>query len=68
MKRQYHNYTANALFFFTAVITFVGSIFFQPMLVGNLWINEFIYILLPPILIVRLSKWSEEDIFRLEDI
>ncbi len=67
MKRQYPTITqANALFFFTAVITFVGSIFFQPI-VGfgaNLWINEFIYILLPPILIVRLSKWSEEDIFR----
>lgn len=57
---------ANILFFVTAVITLAGSAFFQPKLgLGtNLWINEFVYILLPPLLLTRINKWSIEDVYR----
>lgn len=57
---------ANFLFFMTAVITLAGSVFFQPKLgIGtNLWINEFVYILFPPLLLARLNGWSVEDVYR----
>ena len=57
---------ANILFFITAVITLAGSAFFQPKLgIGtNLWINEFVYILFPPLLLARLNGWPVEDVYR----
>lgn len=67
MKRQYPTIAqANGTFLLIAVITLLGSIFFQPRLgIGtNLWINELVYILLPPLLIVKLFGWSEEDVFK----
>lgn len=66
MKRQEPTIAqANGLFFITAVLTLVSSSYLQPKLgMGtNLWINEFAFILLPPLLIVKLSYWSVEDIF-----
>lgn len=67
IKRQSPTITqANIAFFITAVITLVGSAFFQPRLgVGtNLWINEFVYILFPPLLLVWINGWSVEDVYR----
>lgn len=66
-KRQFPTITqANILFFITAVITLASSAFFQPRLgLGtNLWINEFVYILFPPLLLARVNKWSVEDVYR----
>jgi len=57
---------ANIMFFFTAVATLLGSMFFQPKLGirTNLWINEFVYILLPPVLLAYVYGWSFEDVYR----
>lgn len=56
------------MFFVTAVVTLAGSVFFQPKLgIGaNLWINEFVYILLPPLAIAGAKKWPVEDVYRLK--
>lgn len=70
LKRQSPTVTqANILFFITAVITLAGSAFFQPKLgLGtNLWINEFVYILLPPLLLAKVNGWSVEDIYRFKE-
>ncbi len=67
IKKQTPTVTqANIVFFTTAVATLLGSAFFQPKLgLGtNLWINEFIYILLPPVLLARFYGWSFEDVYR----
>jgi uncharacterized protein len=67
IKRQSPTiYQANLLFFITAVATLAGSAFFQPKLgLGtNLWINEFVYILIPPLLLARFYKWPVEDVYR----
>ncbi len=67
IKRQSSTITqANILFFITAAVTLAGSAFFQPKLgLGtNLWINEFVYILLPPLLLAKLNGWSVEDVYR----
>lgn len=59
---------ANILIFITAVVTLAGSAFFQPRLgIGtNVWINEFVYILFPPLLIARIKGWSIENVYRLK--
>lgn len=60
---------ANVLFFLTAVVTLASSIVFAPRLgIGtNLWINEFVYILLPPLLLATVQGWSLEEVYRLKD-
>jgi len=67
MKGKYPTITqANILFFITAVVTLAGSVLFQPILGmgANLWINEYVYILLPPLLLARFNKWPVEDVYR----
>lgn len=56
----------NIQFFVTAVITMAGSSIFLPKLgMGtNLWINEFVYILLPPLLFAKLNGWPIETTYR----
>lgn len=56
---------ANGLFFLTAALTLMGSYFFQPRLgLGtNVWINELVYILLPPLLLAKAQNWSLEEIY-----
>jgi len=66
-KLKYPTITqANILFFITAVITLISSSFFQSRLgLGtNLWINEFVYILFPPLLLARVNEWSVEDVYK----
>lgn len=55
-------------FFITAVMTLLSSAFFQPRfgLGTNLWINEFVYILFPALLLARINGWSVEDVYRLK--
>ncbi|NLM45493.1 MAG: CPBP family intramembrane metalloprotease [Firmicutes bacterium] len=57
---------ANTLFFITAVLTLAGSALFQPILgLGtNLWINEFVYILFPALLLARVNDWPVEEVYR----
>ena len=58
---------ANMLFFIIVVVTLAGSAILQPKLgLGtNLWINEFVYILFPPLLLAKINGWSVEDVYRL---
>jgi membrane protease YdiL (CAAX protease family) len=44
----------------------VSSKLFLPRLgIGtNLWINEFIYMLLPPLLIAKVNGWSVEEVYK----
>lgn len=66
MKRQYPTTAqANGLFFITVVLTYVGSsLLILRLGIGtNLWINEYVYILLPALLFVKQSKWPVDDIF-----
>lgn len=70
IKRQSPTITqANMLFFITAVVTLTSSAFFQPKLgLGtNLWINEFVYILLPSLLLARVNGWSVEDVYKFRE-
>jgi membrane protease YdiL (CAAX protease family) len=57
---------ASVLFFITAVVTFISSVLLQPLLgMGtNLWINEYVYILAPPLLLALYNKWRIEDVYR----
>lgn len=57
---------ANIIFFILAVVTLISSAFFQPKLgLGtNLWINEFIYILFPPLFLARINGWTIENVYR----
>ena len=67
IKRQSPTVTqANILFLITVIITIAGSAFFQPRLgLGtNLWINEFVYILFPPLLLAKVNGWSVEEVYR----
>lgn len=67
IKRQFPTAAqGNAVFLFAVVITWVSSIFLQPRLgLGtNLWINEYVWILLPPLLLTRLQGWSVEEVYR----
>lgn len=67
IKRQSPTVTqANILFLITVIITIAGSAFFQPRLgLGtNLWINEFVYILFPPLLLAKVNGWSVEKVYR----
>lgn len=61
---------ANIMFFITAVVTLAGSVFFQPRLgIGtNLWINEFVYILFPPLLMAWINGWPIENVYRFRKI
>lgn len=61
---------ANIMFFITAVVTLAGSAFFQPKVgIGtNLWINEFVYILFPPLLMARINGWPAEVAYRFKKI
>lgn len=71
VKRQSPTITqANIMFFITAVITLVGSAFFQPRLgTGtNLWINEYVYILFPPLLMAWINGWPVEKVYRFRKI
>lgn len=59
---------ANAVFLLTAVLTLVSSLYFQSI-VGfgaNLWINEYVLILLPPLLLARVQGWPLEEVYRLK--
>jgi membrane protease YdiL (CAAX protease family) len=57
---------ANKLFFLTVLLTITGTAIFGTRLgMGtNLWFNEFLYILLPPLLLARLRGWSLEEVFK----
>ena len=57
---------ANKLFFLTVLLTIAGTAIFGTRLgMGtNLWFNEFLYILLPPLLLARLRGWSLEEVFK----
>ena len=71
IKRQSPSITqANIMFFITAVITLAGSAFFQPRLgTGiNLWINEYVYILFPPLLMAWINGWPVEKVYRFRKI
>jgi len=71
VKKQFPTITqANIMFFITAVLTLAGSILLQPKLgTGtNLWINEFVYILLPPLLLARINRWPVETVYRFNKI
>ena len=71
IKRQSPTITqANIMFFITAVITLAGSAFFQPRLgTGiNLWINEYVYILFPPLLMAWINGWPVEKVYRFRKI
>jgi len=71
VKKQSPTITqANIMFFITAVLTLAGSILLQPKLgTGtNLWINEFVYILLPPLLLARINRWPVETVYRFNKI
>lgn len=71
IKRQSPSITqANIMFFITAVITLAGSVFFQPRLgTGiNLWINEYVYILFPPLLMAWINGWPVEKVYRFRKI
>lgn len=71
IKRQSPTITqANIMFFITAVITLAGSAFFQPRLgTGtNLWINEYVYILFPPLLMAWINGWPIEKVYRFRRI
>lgn len=71
IKRQSPTITqANIMFFITAVITLAGSAFFQPRLgTGtNLWINEYVYILFPPLLMAWINGWPVEKVYRFRRI
>jgi membrane protease YdiL (CAAX protease family) len=71
IKRQAPTITqTNIMFFITAVVTLLGSAFFQPKLgIGtNIWINEFVYILFPPLLIARINGWPVEEVYRFRKI
>ena len=58
---------ANTLFFVTVLLTLLGSSVFASRLgMGtNLWINEFVYILLPPLLLAKLQGWPLEGVYKL---
>lgn len=57
---------ANIAYFITALMILIGSTFFIPV-VGfgtNAWINELIYILLPPLVLAGINRWDLENVFR----
>jgi len=58
----------NGLYLLTVVLTLVSSILLQPIIgiVSNLWINEYVYILFPPLLLVWVNHWSIEDVYKLK--
>ncbi len=57
---------ANITYFIISVLTLTGSIMFMPILgVGtNLWVNEFVYILFPALLLARINLWNLEEVYR----
>lgn len=57
---------ANVVFFITVLATLAGSVILMPRLgMGtNLWINEFIYILFPALLLAGLNRWNLEKVYR----
>lgn len=57
---------ANIMFFITSVLTLAGSALFQPRLGtgANLWINEYAYILFPPLLTAWINGWPVEKVYR----
>lgn len=71
VKRQSPTITqASIMFFITAVLTLAGSAFFQPRLGAgtNLWINEYVYILFPPLLMAWINGWPVEKVYRFRKI
>lgn len=57
---------ANLIFLITLIMILLGSAFLMPILgMGtNLWINEFIWILFPVILMAKINGWSLEGVYR----
>ena len=58
---------ANAVFLFAAVVTLVGSVLLQPRIGfgANLWVNEYVYILLPALLLAWLNRWPLDTTYKL---
>lgn len=61
---------ANMTYFIMAVLLLVSSIILIPILGPgtNLWINEYVYILLPALLMSRINGWKPEDTYRYKRI
>lgn len=59
---------ANLIFLITILTTLVGSIIFQPIIGmgSNLWINEFVWILFPVLLMAKLKGWSLEGVYHFQ--
>jgi len=68
MKKQLNPTTtqANLAFLILIVVILIGSAIFTPILgLGtNLWINEFVFILFPALLLAKLNGWSFERVYR----
>lgn len=61
---------ANRSFLLLLLLLLVGSVLLVPVLGmgGNLWVNELVYILLPPIFLARRGRWNWRESFRLRPI
>jgi membrane protease YdiL (CAAX protease family) len=57
---------ANLFYLLLVIIITIGSGILQPILGlgGNLWINEFVYLLLPVVLLCKLNGWSFSETYR----
>ena len=67
LKRQFPTIQqANITYFIIAVFTLAGSFIFIPIrgIGTNLWINEFVYILFPALLLAGINRWNMEDVYR----
>lgn len=70
MLKTQHPTTAQVhkVFLLTAMLTLVSSTLLIPRigLGTNLWVNEYIYLLLPPLLVAKVQGWSLEETYRLK--
>jgi membrane protease YdiL (CAAX protease family) len=61
---------ASATYFISIILIIAGSVILLPVLgIGtNLWVNEFIYILFPVLLLASINKWDFDKILRYRKI
>jgi membrane protease YdiL (CAAX protease family) len=70
MKQKYPTITqANLLFLIISILLLAGSsIFIQKLGIGtNLWINEFIWILTPVLILTKAGHWSSNEVFKFQN-